>query len=463
MPIGGLKLKHNEKVGFEPIIDMINSSDSELKVLTYSSLKGFMFILNVLPHYSEYLDLNDNFSTFNKPVTSYILKFVVMTEYGDVKLPPYYGHDKESESTQGFLDEAKLQQDIWEKSITGGRQPICPSVANISLFDNDNAKEILNLCLLKVTEYDYDEIDLLFYLIELIKNNPDYEIGIMTMPTINKSKTLSDFMKNGPDQELIDQAIGYAIYQLIRLYIQIKVMHFDLHSGNVLVATDNGNIKCFIIDFGRASKIENDEVEGLYSEFFLLIDGKRGQPPTTVQQKIEFIEKVCSGLILKDISHMGANYNVSPGHYQKAWLDDRNEDSMLNAFDLMKQNALVTVDGKLMPETLRHYEQLGFIMNLKNKTPADIYVNINQSNSSGTSNSATSNSATLNSATLNSTIHSSVTPINDCDPSKESCVISGGKNKTIRKRKCKNTRKRKCKTTRKRRCKTTRKLRCKNK
>jgi hypothetical protein len=449
MPIGGLKLKHNQKVGFEPIIDMINPSDSKLKVLTYSSLKGFMFILNVSPNNSEYLDLNDNFSTFDKPVTSYILKFVVMTELGDDILPLYYGHDKEwhkkeTESTQGFLDEAKLQQDIWEQSITGGRQPICPSVANISLFNNDNAKEILKLCLVKVTE-DH-EIDLLYYLIDLINNNSDYEIGIMTMPTITNSNTLSDFMKNGPDQELIDQAIGYAIYQLIRLYIQIKVMHFDLHSGNVLVASDDdGNIKCFIIDFGRASKIENDtQVKKLYDEFFLLMNGKRGQP-TTVEQKIQFIQKICSGLINTDISHMGANYNVSTGHYQKAWLDDRNKDSMLNAFDLMEQNAVVTVDGKLMPDTLRRYEQLGFIMNLKNKTPADIYVNINQSNSSGTSNS-------------------SVTPIKDCDPLYDDfCVISGGKNKNTRKRKCKNTRKRKCKTTRKRRCKTTRKLRCKNK
>ncbi len=67
---GGLKLKNSSKSGIKAVYDMINSSSGSINLLTYKSLKGFMFVLNVSTDDSEYLTLNG--TQFTKPVTSFI-------------------------------------------------------------------------------------------------------------------------------------------------------------------------------------------------------------------------------------------------------------------------------------------------------------------------------------------------------------------------------------------------------
>ena len=84
---GGLKLKNSSKTGFKAVYDMINSSSGTVNLLTYKSLKGFMFILNVSAGDSEYLTLNG--TQFTKPVTSFILKFAVITPRNDESLDGY--------------------------------------------------------------------------------------------------------------------------------------------------------------------------------------------------------------------------------------------------------------------------------------------------------------------------------------------------------------------------------------
>ena len=138
---GGLKLKDSSKKGFKAVYDMINSPSGSLNLLTYKSLKGFMIFLNVSSSDSEYLTLNGG--QFTKPVTSFILKFAVITPNNDEALPDYKGVQKSSESKESYFEEAKLQQSIWKSSISGGRPEICPAVANFCLFNNDNSKGLL--------------------------------------------------------------------------------------------------------------------------------------------------------------------------------------------------------------------------------------------------------------------------------------------------------------------------------
>jgi hypothetical protein len=91
---GGLKLKNSSKKGFKAVYDMINSPSGSLKLLTYKSLKGFMIFLTVSDSDSEYLTLNG--TQFTKPVTSFILKFAVITPINDDTLPNYKGVEKSS-------------------------------------------------------------------------------------------------------------------------------------------------------------------------------------------------------------------------------------------------------------------------------------------------------------------------------------------------------------------------------
>ena len=118
---GGLKLRHTDKLGFQPIYDMIESPGATVEVLTVGSLKGFMFILNVLGDAYEYNAKNEK-GNFTVNVRSYILKFVVISPNGDDNLDDFTGpihgvvdtHPKATESNESIFDEAKLQMNIWE-------------------------------------------------------------------------------------------------------------------------------------------------------------------------------------------------------------------------------------------------------------------------------------------------------------------------------------------------------------
>ena len=183
LQIGGLKLKDKNKKGFLPIFDMVNKATCVLEVLTYESLKGFMVSLNISPEETEYLGLSDQ-NQFTKPITSFILKFAVITKNNDDSLLEYKGIEKSSESKESYYEEAKLQQNIWKKSITGGRPEICPPVANFSLFDNDNSKELCTFFQEKTTG---DVRDIFNYLFDCI-NNTIFGIGVIVMPKIENSK-----------------------------------------------------------------------------------------------------------------------------------------------------------------------------------------------------------------------------------------------------------------------------------
>ena len=142
---GGLKLKHVRKQGFQAVSDMLRNPKSKLEILTYLSYKGFVFVLNVQEEFSEYFTLHEG--RFDKPVTSFILKFALIKKY-ITELPPLRLSNrvvvkKATESKQSFFEEAKLQQHVWKKSISEGKPAICPSIANFSLFDTIQSTNLL--------------------------------------------------------------------------------------------------------------------------------------------------------------------------------------------------------------------------------------------------------------------------------------------------------------------------------
>ena len=270
---GGLKLKNIENYppgsGFKPIMDMIDSEGSNLSLLTYSSLYGFMITLDVTKENSNYFGLNSNFNRFNQPVTSFILKLAVITERS-TKLPDYMGVSKASETQYRFLSEAKLQQSIWEKTIVGGREGVCPSVVNLAFFNNYESKSLLQELMNNILKdgsghNKHDLIELINYLNRIILLYPTYEIGILVMPNIQNSVTFHKFLDiNKNNDNVMKEVIIKIITKILRLYVDAKVIHMDLHINNILVySTDTGEIRVMLIDFGRASSIA-DEKEDRY-------------------------------------------------------------------------------------------------------------------------------------------------------------------------------------------------------
>jgi hypothetical protein len=322
---GGLKLKNVGGTKFTPVFNMLNSSNAKLNLLTYSSLKGFLFVLTVDESAAEYADYTQ--SKFTKNVTCYLLKIAVISPRNDEVLPEYIRVTKCTESEDSYFDEAKLQQTIWNTSIsTGGKTQTCPSVANFSIFDNKQSVALLEFLICKSSSPKTTHV-FMYLLDQCITPNSDYNTGIIVMPFIDKSETFFHFefaqnehtlAKTHPNKKFTQRTRETAILagentdvynayvdamaELIRLFTDIGVIHFDAHPMNILVFRKESKLKSVIIDFGRASNLLDNKADDyldarqktqlaeikkqFYNEFFVIRKGGSDK------EKSEFISRV---------------------------------------------------------------------------------------------------------------------------------------------------------------------------
>jgi len=273
---GGVKRREHRdgkpKEGIVSIRDMLNARGSTIEMLTCGSLKGFMFVLNVQDAHSEFLTFNSSFR-FTVPVTSFIVKLAV-TSQAEEGIDDYVplgeteseGIGKATETESSFFEEAKLQQHIWKSSVVGGREPICPPVANLSFFDNQNGINFLKFLNYKVREEA--SVHTLRFLMrvcsESASSGKNYGIGMIVMPKILQSDTFSSFanLAHGQHfqgievtQNLVERVYGSVVSKIVRLFIEVGVVHFDLHQKNALIYRRGAShhLHAVLIDFGRAS------------------------------------------------------------------------------------------------------------------------------------------------------------------------------------------------------------------
>jgi hypothetical protein len=326
---GGLRLVRPDKKGFMPIFDMLISKDSSFNLFTYNSLKAFNFNLKVTEENSEYTNLS--FNNENEIVTDFLLKFALITNTTNEVLNPYLNSKKRSESIKDYFEEAKLQQYIWESSISN-YNPVCPSVANIVFLDNENSLNLLQLIRktylnpkhINISSLHPDQIEIeerkkqeLDSIISYLEYNVSQVqgLGIISMPMISGSITLNDFMKlnvgdNFKSTKIVDRftknyTYSYLIAQIVRLFIDIGVIHFDLHSKNVLIyESKTGNIKSLIIDFGRASNILD----------------KKGDEYFTIEEKIELTRELV--YFRNEFSKIARKSNINSINYKMNYISD---------------------------------------------------------------------------------------------------------------------------------------------
>ena len=391
---GGLKLKNIEKRGFTPVYDMVDKDSSTVSLLTANSLKGFMFNLNVDEPNSEYFTLNG--TQFTSIVTRFILKFVVITGRPNFYLGDYNGVRKSSESINTFFEEAKLQQYIWKQSITGGGPAICPSVANLSMFDTINSARLLWFFFRKTNARP--DTSQAFDFIFNSSNKDGRGIGVLVMPTITQSTTLGSFVNLPTNSHFYgkeitnaekSEAVSNVFAQIARLFIEIGVIHFDLHRGNALIyLTPELEIKSSLIDFGRASNILSGttdnfltkeekeeyakvEMKKFYDEFLSLIrDGNNSN-----ERKSEYMTGVLYYIARADFTVNNERYYHNDGvGYQMRWFTKfvKSIQLMARAFDILQTMMPVNIDStgtepidimETKPETLKSYEGEGSLVN----------------------------------------------------------------------------------------------------
>lgn len=386
---GGLKLINTTKTGFDPIYEMIDDAGSELSVLTTDSLKGFMISLKVNRHVSHYDMIDTDNGKFIR-ATNFLLKFAIITQTPNQGLAPYKGRQKAAETTTSFFTEAKMQYNIWKRSTMGVKPELCPSVANFSIFENDNAKLLLEY-LLEKYKSDTPLFDVFSYLACTLKT---YRLGLIVMPLIDESKTLLKIMQttngemfNGVIIDLHEKGIIYAkiIAQVIRLFI-LGVVHLDLHSNNVLIYTDNKKIKTLLIDFGSASDIRNTKGDKFYSRGRKEdIDTKTEELTTRVNsmsidvsddEKIGFVKESLDEIINLDKEYAEKMTSDYYSEYQMDWCEVFKvlpPEYKVMSFDMLKEILMLPDQMIMSNNSFDNYEKAGHFIDF-NKPITDFFV-----------------------------------------------------------------------------------------
>lgn len=399
---------------FNDISKMIFSKQNELKILSYDSLSGFIYLLK-LPHTKnnnsniQFYDINNHNSRFNIPVHEFIIKISVLSSRDSTSLKQFMNCDKMTMSPNTFHDEAKFQQKAWIESIIGGRDAICPSIANFTLLQQNDALHFFGLLnKYKHTNTKSTEHLLNNYLINIMNtkhyipsskhNNKIVDdkigIGFIIMSLKNNATVFENEifkLKKNINNNKYSLIMTYAmvISNLLRLSLEMKIFHIDFHDRNVLFYNDKltNEKKSIIIDFGRASDIKNIYE---HDEYFTISEKK-----SILKQLELFYDQLFT---LDIVNNDDYNYKIIHDilYFIKEWIDKANrkqfeirtekhlplywidtipypKETLLMAYNLYKEKVF-TISDNISKKTINKYQKLNLIFDI-NKNINSYYCN----------------------------------------------------------------------------------------
>jgi hypothetical protein len=342
---------------FYPMLYMINHPQTRLEYLTAASLKGFMMTLSCNdPRYSQYTDLFDSKDIHGNiiKIDWYLLKFVVVTPY-ETNLDPFTDNKqnetyaKSSETEESFIAEGQLQQQLNLNNNIGHHREFIPPVLSFALFTNSESKNLLNILIRKCgTRYPNFAADIMNYLLNTIKQNSNYKIGILVMPMLNRSMPLYEYLQTVNITDEIKRK-AQLVSNVVNLLLFMKTIHMDLHLNNALRVAG----ELYLIDFGRASDLKsgrNDDyfparedtpektskynMEKIAGSFYIEFEKNRGR--LNSQQKIDFMKKVVYWVWDQEkkgnIGKYGRPIN-NPFSQMKKWVPSLTDDIYEAAYD----------------------------------------------------------------------------------------------------------------------------------
>lgn len=324
---GGVVNKTRGKSNFESVVQMLIHPGCQIKSISYSSLKGFIFVLhvqNLEPDSVEFYGLNETTNAFDVPVDTLILKMAVLytgDAEGEINLdmPQYVSirgetFDKEMDIKSDFYDEAVIQSKIYKQTLSKG-QPVCPALVDLSFFSNlESANAFLDAISKKCIADGADNAEHMITYIKSQLNGENRILGMISMESATGFETFQDIFPTLVDESEMETTVTtfttppsthkqmllcqHAIFNIIRLLNECSLIHCDLHDKNILVKTTaDGSMKMFIIDFGRTLRIDdinelNQRVKGKNS--FPDLDVPMLNPPfrtEDVSTILEFIKQ----------------------------------------------------------------------------------------------------------------------------------------------------------------------------
>lgn len=275
--LGGIVKKNpdDKNNNFVSVLKMLNNPHCKISHVSYRSLKGFIFKLQ-LEHDEEnpltdddieFYALNETKTGFDAPVDALIIKMAILHQDIDTKKEKEFALDeytptvgkesykKETDTYDNFQKEAVAQSEIYEKTVAMG-EPICPAVVDFSFFnEKDLTHKILEICLNKCAD-DKEAVQMLNYIENAINKTDDTVLGMITMESAVEYGTFYDIVNIQDVDKNRFQLTEALMVAVIRLFNETGIVHCDLHSDNSLVKeNDDGSFKVYLIDFGRIMKM----------------------------------------------------------------------------------------------------------------------------------------------------------------------------------------------------------------
>ena len=285
---GGVVKKNPGKPPQDILHDTLESAGVVLNVISDGSLKCFVIeiIINDPAGY-EYIDTNIS-GRFSNPVERLVMKILITDDDPDaVFTNEYIGIDgvsrsKEPETPVNIIEEAKVQQEAWIKTVVNGRVPVCPSVADLIFFGNQDGTNFITYLQTKFGAGNALMGNICAYILDRLQI-PSRGICVMVMPEVSAptqvfagvaaaaappaagppqaSITFYGFMSlpDGSNFQglTVDQAQKNRAYSLITACVMrlfwSGIVHFDLHTKNFLLYVDqDGILQGKIIDLGNS-------------------------------------------------------------------------------------------------------------------------------------------------------------------------------------------------------------------
>lgn len=275
--LGGIVNKNpdDKNNNFVSVLKMLNNPRCKISHVSYWSLKGFIFKLQ-LEHDEEnpltdddieFYALNETKTGFDAPVDALIIKMAILHKPMETKIGKEFHLDdyrptvgkesykKENDTYDNFQKEAVAQSEIYEKTVAMG-EPICPAVVDFSFFkEKDLTHKILEICLNKCAD-DKEAVQMLNYIENAINKTDDTVLGMITMESAVEYGTFYDIINIQEVDEDRFQLTEALMVAVIRLFNETGIVHCDLHHNNSLVKeNDDGSFKVYLIDFGRIMKM----------------------------------------------------------------------------------------------------------------------------------------------------------------------------------------------------------------
>ena len=317
---GGLALRNPEKYTeissnkekYAAALNEMIKKAIKLKCLSYESLAGFIFVIEVNESDAVFNSLDVD-GTFTKPVTVILLKLIMLTNIRYNASTNFImniydrGYNKKIVDKEEFTRELNEQYNIYKKTLSYNNIPICPSIIYDNVFTGippiksylftlankihdlyGNERNITALVINSLIDvYSGDSRqrrkgiplpDLGIIGMEFAKGYTTFDTYLNSIAHINQHTKAEEVNENVlvlNNCETDCRIISAIIVNIIRLFICAGIIHEDLHSKNIMVQKELQ--KCLLIDFGVIDNItEYQPYKGeIANTFYIFSENKK--------------------------------------------------------------------------------------------------------------------------------------------------------------------------------------------